>query len=130
MKAILCPAFGAPLVVADVQAPALRPGAVRIDVRAAGVNFADSLMIAGKYQEKLDLPLIPGMELAGVVAELGEGVTSCKVGDRVMATVTGGAFAEQAVASETDVYVLPDGLDFTTAAGFPVAYGTSHLGLT
>jgi NADPH2:quinone reductase len=129
MNAVLCPAFGAPLIVTDVPPPVLRPGCVRIAVRAAGVNFADSLMITGNYQEKLEPPLIPGMELAGVVAEVAEGVTSCQPGDRVMATVTGGAFAEQVVAAETDVYVLPDSLDFLTAAGFPVAYGTSHLGL-
>jgi NADPH2:quinone reductase len=129
MKAITCAAFGAPLAVSDIAAPACAPGQVRIRVRAAGVNFADSLMIAGKYQESLPLPLVPGMELAGEVAELGEGVSDLAVGDRVMATVTGGAWAEQVVAAAFDVYRLPDGLDFDTAAGFPVAYGTSQLGL-
>jgi NADPH2:quinone reductase len=130
MRAIVCPAFGAPLEVRDLPSPALKPGQVRIAVAAAGVNFADTLFIAGKYQEKVAPPLIPGMELAGTVIELGEGVTGLQVGDRVMAAVTGGAFAEQAVAKYTDVVRLPDGLDFVAAAGFPVAYGTSHLGLT
>ncbi|MGE5545805.1 MAG: NADPH:quinone oxidoreductase family protein [Solirubrobacterales bacterium] len=129
MKAVVCAAFGAPLAVSDIPAPALGAGQVRIRVRAAGVNFADTLMIAGKYQESLPLPLVPGMELAGEVAELGEAVAGLAVGDRVMATVTGGAWAEEAVAAASDVYRLPDGLHFETAAGFPVAYGTSHLGL-
>jgi NADPH2:quinone reductase len=102
---------------------------VRIREAAAGVNFADTLFIQGKYQEKVAPPLIPGMELAGTVMELGGQVSGLAVGDRVMAAVTGGAFAEQAVAERTDVVRLPDSLDFVTAAGFPVAYGTSHLGL-
>ena len=129
MKAVVCPAFGQALVVTDFPAPELRPGSVRIKVAAAGVNFADSLITGGKYQEKVDPPFVPGMELAGTVIEVAAGVSTCRPGDRVMAHVTGGAFAEEAVADDTDVYVLPDGLDFTTAAGFPVAYGTSHLGL-
>jgi NADPH2:quinone reductase len=129
MRAVVCPAFGAPLEVTAIPAPALAPGRVRIAVAAAGINFADSLIIAGKYQEKVEPPFVPGMELAGTVIEVAEGVTTCRPGDRVMANVTGGAFAEQAVADQTDVHVLPDGLDFVTAAGFPVAYGTSHLGL-
>ncbi|MBI3444029.1 MAG: NADPH:quinone oxidoreductase family protein [Magnetospirillum sp.] len=129
MKAVLCPAFGQDLVVADFPAPAMTDAGVRIAIHAAGVNFADSLITGGKYQEKMDPPFVPGMELSGVVTEVAAGVTTCKPGDRVMATVTGGAFAEEAVCDQTDVYVLPDTLDFVTAAGFPVAYGTSHLGL-
>ena len=129
MKAVICPAFGQDLVVADFPAPVMIQHGVRIQVHAAGVNFADSLITGGKYQEKMEPPFAPGMELAGVVTEVAPGVTTCKPGDRVMAHVTGGAFAEEAVAEQTDVYVLPDSLDFVTAAGFPVAYGTSHLGL-
>lgn len=129
MKAVVCPAFGQPLVVMDFPAPAMIEGGVRIQVQAAGVNFADSLITGGKYQEKMEPPFVPGMELSGTVLEVAAGVTTCRPGDRVMATVTGGAFAEQAVVDWTDVHVLPDALDFITAAGFPVAYGTSHLGL-
>ncbi|MBX9635820.1 MAG: NADPH:quinone oxidoreductase family protein [Magnetospirillum sp.] len=129
MRAIVCPAFGAPLELAQIPAPALGSGQIRIAVAAAGVNFADSLFITGKYQEKVAPPLIPGMELAGTVLDVGDGVTAFAKGDRVMAAVTGGAFAEEVVAWETDVTRLPDQLDFVTAAGFPVAYGTSHLGL-
>lgn len=129
MKAVICPAFGQPLVVTEFPSPAMIAGGVRIKVHAAGVNFADSLITGGKYQEKMEPPFVPGMELSGVVVEVAGGVTSCRPGDRVMANVTGGAFAEEAVAHWTDVHVLPDALDFITAAGFPVAYGTSHLGL-
>lgn len=129
MRAIVCPAFGAALELRDVACPPLSPGQVRIQVAAAGVNFADTLFIAGNYQEKVAPPLVPGMELAGTVIELGAEVAGLAVGDRVMAAVTGGAFAEQVVAEQTDVIRLPDALDFVTAAGFPVAYGTSHLGL-
>lgn len=129
MRAIVCPAHGAALDLRDIDPPPLGPTQVRIRVAAAGVNFADTLFIQGKYQEKVAPPLIPGMELAGTIMELGGQVSGLAVGDRVMAAVTGGAFAEQAVAEQTDVVRLPDSLDFVTAAGFPVAYGTSHLGL-
>ncbi|MDO8606024.1 MAG: NADPH:quinone oxidoreductase family protein [Phaeospirillum sp.] len=129
MKAVICPAFGQPLVVTEFPSPPMRPGCARIKVHAAGVNFADSLITGGTYQEKMEPPFVPGMELSGTVLEVAAGVTACKPGDRVMATVTGGAFAEQAVVDQTDIYVLPNSLDFVTAAGFPVAYGTSHLGL-
>jgi NADPH2:quinone reductase len=129
MKAVICPAIGQSLVVSECPAPAMIEGGIRIKVHAAGVNFADSLITGGKYQEKMEPPFVPGMELAGEVTEVASGVTTCKPGDRVMATVTGGAFAEEAVAHWTDVHILPDSLDFITAAGFPVAYGTSHLGL-
>ena len=105
-------------------------GQVRIAVRAMGLNFADSLLLAGKYQEKLTPPFVPGFELAGTVLEIAPDVTTCRVGDRVMAAVIGGAWAEQAVVEWQDVLVLPDCLDVVTAAGFPVAYGTSHLALT
>ncbi|MEW5728522.1 MAG: NADPH:quinone oxidoreductase family protein [Pseudomonadota bacterium] len=129
MKAMVCAALGGPLSPSDLPSPALPPLGVRIRVAAAGVNFADGLLIAGKYQEKLEPPFAPGMELAGTVTEVAPGVTTCKPGDRVMAVVTGGAWAEEAVAAETDVFVLPDAVDFVTAAAFPVAWGTSHHAL-
>lgn len=129
MQAVVCPAFGAALEWRDVEPAKLSAGQVRIQVAAAGVNFADSLAIAGKYQEKMEPPFTPGLELAGVVVEVAEGVPDLKVGDRVMANVSGGAFATHCVADWTDVHKLPETLDFVAAAGFPVAYGTSHLGL-
>jgi NADPH2:quinone reductase len=99
---------------------------VKIAVRAAGLNFADLLMIGGTYQEKPPLPFSPGLELAGTVLACGPGVTRVAPGDRVMATVDNGAFAAEALARETDVHRLPDGIDDATAAGFPIAYGTAY----
>ncbi|HLJ89268.1 MAG TPA: NADPH:quinone oxidoreductase family protein [Candidatus Angelobacter sp.] len=128
MRAVLCKELGGPekLVMADVSAPGLRDGAVRIAVHAAGVNFGDILLVAGQYQVKPPLPFSPGNEAAGLVLEVAPGVTSVKPGDRVFATLEGGGFAEEAIASADRVYRIPDSMDFATAAGFPIAYGTSH----
>lgn len=130
MRAVVCKALGDEkgLVVEDFPSAALPDQGVRIAVHAAGVNFADSLLVVGKYQEKREPPFIPGFEVAGVVTDVAEDVTTCKPGDRVMALVEGG-FAEEAVARQSDVYVIPDDMDFVTAASFPVVYGTSHHGL-
>ena len=131
MRAVLCKHFCTPadLTVEDVPMPELTDGSVRIAVRAAGVNFADTLIIAGKYQVKAPPPFSPGFEIAGEVLECGAGVSRVKPGDRVMAVIEYGGFAEQVVAPETEVHVLPDTVDDQVGAGFPVAYGTSHLGL-
>jgi NADPH2:quinone reductase len=131
MRAVICPTLGEidVLRMAEMPTPAVGPGQVRIAVHAAGVNFADGLLIAGRYQEKLEPPFVPGFEVAGVVEETGAGVSTCRPGDRVMAVVDGGGFAETAVAKADDVHVLPEAMDFVSAAGFPIAYGTSHFGL-
>jgi NADPH2:quinone reductase len=131
MKAIVCTAWGEPgsLVYEDVARPVPGRGEVRIAVRAAGVNFADTLMIAGKYQEKPPFPFSAGLELAGVVAELGPDVTGLKVGDRIMGFTRWGAFAEEAALPASQAFKIPDKMDFATAASFPVAYGTSHMAL-
>jgi NADPH2:quinone reductase len=131
MRAVVCPALGDPsgLVVADVPSPAMIARGVRIRVRAAALNFADTLMIKGTYQEKKVPPFVPGLEAAGEVIETGAGVTRVKAGDRVMALVSGGAFAEEAVAEEGRVWRIPDGMDYTAAAGFPIVYGTSYFAL-
>jgi NADPH:quinone reductase len=128
MRAVLCKEWAGPekLVVEDVPAPPLRDGAVRLTIHAAGINFADLLLIAGQYQEKPPFPFIPGAEAAGVVAQVGAGVSHLKVGDRVMALTGLGAFAEEAVIDASRVLPIPDSMDFIAAAGFPVAYGTSH----
>ena len=110
----------------DVAAPALREGAVRLEVHAAGVNFADLLLIAGQYQEKPAFPFVAGAEAAGVIKQVGSGVDSLSVGDRVMALTGLGAFAEEVVVDATRVLRIPDRMDFASAAAFPVAYGTSH----
>jgi NADPH2:quinone reductase len=129
MRAILCQALGQPLVAAEIEPPALPERGVRIAVHAAGVNFADSLLISGRYQEKAEPPFVPGFEVAGTVLEVAAGVTAVQPGDRVMAVLPHGGFAEQAVAQDGQVWRIPDSMDFATAAGFPIAYGTSHYGL-
>jgi NADPH2:quinone reductase len=131
MRAVVCTALGdeTGLTLAEIAPPSLGADGVRIAVKAAGVNFADTLLIAGKYQERQTPPFTPGFEVAGEVIEVAKGVSTCQPGDRVMAILDAGGFAEQAVAHASDVYVIPPAMDFVTAASFPIAYGTSHHGL-
>lgn len=128
MRVVLCKEWGSPqtLVTDDVPAQPLRDGAVRIQVHAAGVNFADLLLISGQYQEKPAFPFTPGAEAAGVITEIGARVNGLKSGDRVMALTGLGAFAEEAVVDAARVLPIPDSMSFPLAAAFPVAYGTSH----
>ncbi|HEV2546482.1 MAG TPA: NADPH:quinone oxidoreductase family protein [Stellaceae bacterium] len=128
MRAVLCKELGGPekLVIEDVPPPSIRPGTVRIAIHAAGVNFADTLLISGQYQDRPPLPFIPGMEVAGVVSELGAGVRHLKVGDRVLSSVGRGAYAEEVVVEADSAHPIPAAMDFVTAAAFPVAYSTSH----
>lgn len=128
MHAVLCRRWGGPeaLEVAEVTPPALRSGEIRVRVAAAGVNFADLLMIAGKYQENPPLPFSPGFEVAGTVDEVAPDVTTWRRGDRVMGMLPFGGYAEQAVLPAERAIVLPPSLDFAAAAGFPVAYGTAY----
>ena len=131
MKAILCREWGSPenLRFEEVAPAPLAPTQARIRVRACGVNFADTLMIAGKYQEKPPLPFSPGMECAGVVTEVGEGVTSLARGDRVMAMTGYGGMAEEAIAPADRAFRIPASMSFEQAAGFPVIYGTVYYAL-
>lgn len=128
MRAVLCKQWGGPdkLVVEDVPSPPLREGAVRIANHAAGINFADLLLISGQYQEKPPFPFTPGMETAGVITEVGAGVSAFRPGDRVMALTGAGGYAEEIVVEASRVYPVPTNMDFAAAAGFPVTYGTSH----
>ncbi|MBV8369990.1 MAG: NADPH:quinone oxidoreductase family protein [Candidatus Eremiobacteraeota bacterium] len=130
MRAIVCRAYGPPkdLVVADAPEPKPGPGQVLIDVHAAGVNFPDVLLVQGLYQVKPPLPFSPGVEVAGVVAAVGEGVSEPHVGERVAAGVMGG-FAERAVASAATTIVLPERVDVVTAAGMILTYGTAYHAL-
>jgi NADPH2:quinone reductase len=93
------------------------------------MNFADTLIVRGRYQEKPALPFTPGMEAAGVVLEVSSGVADIEGGQRVVALLDYGGFAEQAIARATDVVALPDGVDFVTASAMPIAYLTSYLAL-
>lgn len=131
MKAVLCTAYGEPddLVVQSVPSPTVGKGKIKIAIHAAGVNFPDILMIQGKYQFKPPFPFSPGLEAAGEVLEVGAGVNLFKPGDRVMVTCGFGGFAEEVVAEEKSVFALPDGVEYVSAAGFPVTYGTSYHAL-
>jgi NADPH2:quinone reductase len=128
MRAVLCEAWGEPEVLhlGEVAVPQPGPGELRLAVHAAGVNFADILMVAGQYQEKPAFPFTPGLEAAGVVEAVGAGVTRVAPGDRVLALPASGAFAEAALAAEDSVFEIPDAMDFVTAAGFAVTYGTAQ----
>ena len=131
MKAVLCKQYGPPSSLVVEEVPELVPGAgqVLIDVHAAGVNFPDSLIIQGKYQFKPELPFSPGAEVAGIVKALGPGVAGVQVGERVIASTTWGGYAQQVLAQAERVFRMPEGMDFETAAGFLIAYGTSHHAL-
>src|SRR5215467_6582756 len=133
MKAIRCRAWGAAdtLQLEEAESPKLLPRQVRIRVRAAGVNFADTLMVGGRYQVKPPFPFTPGLEAAGEVVEAGAAVGNLGVGDRVLAVLrSGGGYAEEIVLDAAAVVPIPEAMDFVTAAAFPVAYGTSHFALT
>jgi len=133
VKAILCREWGGPetLRFDEVEGARLRPNETRIRVHACGVNFADTLMIAGKYQVKPEFPFTPGLEAAGVVVETGAEVTHLRPGQRVLAVLRfGGGYAEEIVLDADAIVPIPDAMDFVTAAAFPVAYGTAHFALT
>ncbi len=132
MKAIVCRQWGGPdrLRLEDVASPVLGPQQVRLRVHAAGLNFADTLMIAGTYQVRPEFPFTPGIEVAGEIVEIGAGVTTLGIGQRVFAYLRwGGGYAEEAIAPANAVVAIPDAMDWTVAGGFPVIYGTSHLAL-
>jgi NADPH2:quinone reductase len=128
MKAIVCKAWGLPdtLILENLPDLTPGPGQVAINVKAAGVNFPDVLIIQNKYQFRPDLPFTPGSELAGVVRAVGEGVTHPKIGDRVIAFIGQGAFAQQVLAPAHAVMPMPLGMHFDIAAAITLTYGTSH----
>ena len=133
MRAVLCRQWGGPetLTIEEVPSRKLERGEVRIRVRAFGINFADTLMIAGKYQVKPEFPFSPGLESAGEVIEVADDVTELRPGQRVLAVSRfGGSYVEELVIGAKSVVPIPDEMDWVTAAGFPVAYGTSHFALT
>lgn len=113
--------------VEELPDPAAGPGQVLINVAAVALNFSDRLMIQGIYQVKPDRPFVPGRDAAGVVAAVGDGVTRCAPGDRVLAVVTRGAYAEKLAADESHCWVIPDDMDFTTAAAMGNVYLTAYL---
>jgi NADPH2:quinone reductase len=131
MRAVLCREWGDPerLAIGDVPSRPLESDEVRIRVRASGINFADTLQIAGKYQVKPPFPFTPGLEVAGEVAAFGDAVCGLPVGTRVLAPTHGNGLAEEAIVPALAAVPIPPSMDYVTAAAFPVAYGTSHWGL-
>jgi NADPH2:quinone reductase len=113
-------------VVKDIPTPEPGPGEVRIKVRAAAVNFPDLMQTRGEHQHKPTVPFVPGMELAGEVDALGEGVTGFQPGDPVCGGGRGG-MAEYAVLPAVGLRRKPDTLSFSQAAGYPVAYLTAYV---
>ena len=131
MRALVCEQLG-PISshsIKDIDAPTPGKGQVALAVKACGVNFADTLIVQGLYQEKPELPFVPGAEVAGEVIALGEGVKGVTVGQRVIALTSTGGFAEVALASAATLIPMPDEVSFTDAAAFTIAYGTSHVAL-
>jgi NADPH2:quinone reductase len=132
VRAVVCKQFGPPekLVVEEIADPKPGPGQLLLDVKAAAVTFPDCLMIEDKYQFKAQPPFVPGGEVAGVVAELGDGVDGFAVGDRVVGSLgVVGGFAERALAPASGTRPLPEGTDFATATGLLYSYGTGYYGL-
>jgi NADPH2:quinone reductase len=128
----MCNEYGGPesLTVVDIPLPEPGPGQVRVEVRAAGVNYVDGLIAAGRYQVKIPPPFIPGSEIAGVVDAVGRDVTDLAPGMRVFASIGTGAFAEFVIADQRAVTPIDDRLDFGRAASFHQAYCTAWFALT
>jgi NADPH:quinone reductase len=131
MKALRSHAAGGPETLQFDDLPDLvpGPGQVLVDVRACSVNFPDTLIIRDLYQFKPARPFAPGSEVAGTIAALGEGVTGCAVGDRVIALIGNGGLATQVVVEQGRLFPLPDGVDFATGAALLMTYGTNYHGL-
>jgi NADPH2:quinone reductase len=131
MRAMICREWGEPesLRLEDVEPPKLGPGQVRIRIRAAGVSFASTLVIAGKYQRRPPFPFAPGTEIAGNVTEVAPGTKRLKVGDDVVAVLDWGGLAEECVAHEVNVFRKPRNLDFVPAIALPISYPTSAAAL-
>ena len=131
MRAVVVDHWMSPaeLTVSEAPEPNPGPGQVKVEVRAAGCNFFDILMVQGRYQVKPPFPFVPGGELAGVVVEAGEGATDWAPGQRVLASGNTGAFAERAVVDARSLRALPDGFSFEQGAALPVIYPTSYAAL-
>ncbi|HEY8334952.1 MAG TPA: NADPH:quinone oxidoreductase family protein, partial [Tardiphaga sp.] len=130
-KAIVCRALGPPetLRLESVISAPLAEGQVRVAVRAAGINFPDILMVAGDYQLKPELPFTPGMEAAGDVVEIADDVEGVAVGDRVIAKLRHGGYADEVIVAPAQLTPLPSTLDYAEGATFLAAHGTAYHAL-
>lgn len=132
MRAVTCSEHGLPdklALATDWPEPEVGEHDVLIDVKAAGLNFPDVLMIQGKYQMQPEMPFIPGGECAGVVAAVGDKVTRYKVGDKVISAGGSGAFCERIAVHEFGAFPMPEALNFEQAAGVSITYFTSYYAL-
>ena len=129
MKSWICKAFGEEPVLIDCDDPIAASGQVVIDIAACGVNFADTLILQGKYQKRPTGPFAPGFEISGTIRAIGGDVAGFAVGDRVMALPDWGGYGEKIAVDAALVTRLPDVVDFNAAAAFQIAYGTSWFGL-
>lgn len=131
MKAVVVRAFGGPetLALEDRPSPVPGPGEVLVRVGAVAVNFVDSVVIAGRYQFRPELPFVPGKGPAGMVAAIGPGVSRFQVGDRVLAMAETGGYAELALAPDDQCYALPSAMTFADAAAMSLAYDTAWFAL-
>ncbi len=131
MKAIVCKQFGLPsdLVIEELENLTPKENEVVVQVKACGVNFPDTLIIQGLYQFKPELPFTPGSDIAGVVKEVGTGITHVKPGDEVFGFVIHGGFAEEVIVPVNACFKKPPMMDFPIAASFMMAYGTSYHAL-
>ena len=131
MLAVRCHSHGPPenLSLDDIDKPSASEKEALVEIHAASLNFPDGLQIRGKYQFQPDMPFIPGSEAAGIVREVGPGLSGFQPGDRVMATPGLGAFAEFVAVPAKGLRKIPDNMDFPTAAAFPMVYTTSYYAL-
>lgn len=132
MKAVVCKEHGLPdklVLASDWPEPSLGDHDVLIDVKAAGLNFPDVLIIQGKYQYQPEMPFIPGGECAGVVAAVGAKVSRFNVGDKVISAGSTGAFCQRVAVNENAAFPMPGGLSFEQAAGVCITYFTSYYAL-
>lgn len=130
-RAVVCRELGEPeaLHLETFESKPLEPGQVRIAVRAAGLNYPDVLMVAGKYQHKPPLPFVPGMEAAGDVTEVGKDVTGFKVGDRVMVKPKQGSYTEEIVVTPENLTPMPSTFDYAQGATFFAGHGTAYYSI-
>jgi NADPH2:quinone reductase len=117
------------LALAEAADPVPKAGEVLIDVRAASINFPDLLVIAGTYQKLPARPFSPGKDLAGIVAAMGEGVTTCRPGDRVCAQVEYGAYAEKCIVPHLNCHIMPQTMSYADGAAMGLTYLTAHFAL-
>lgn len=129
MRAYHKPDATAPAALMRIDPPQPGPGQIRLRIAACGLNFADLLMLKGQYQDTPPAPFTLGMEVAGVVEALGQGVTTPAIGTRVAVFAGHGGLAEQGCFDANRAVILPDSMSMTDAAAFLIAYGTSHLAL-